>query len=259
MIRIFYFIVISVLASSCVTQKDVIYLQEQKAGELVNTKMPPYYLKTNDVLSVRVISAEPLIANQFNTIPTGTGGGGGGFFNANPGNLFLQGYTIDENGDISMPLIGKVNVRKMTIDQAEQEVQKRINEYVKNATVLLRMVSFRVTVLGEVRNPGHFYIFNRQATIFDGLGMAGDINTFGNRKEVKLIRQTLEGTEIVKVDLRDPDLLRSQYYYLAPNDAVYVEPMKAQTVRNNFVIIGTVSSVLTSVILLYNFIDRLNN
>lgn len=257
--RFFHLFIIIVLASSCVTQRDVIYLQDQKSGDLANTKMQPYYLKTNDVLSVRVLHQDPTLSNQFNTMMVGLAGGGGNFNNADPGNLFLQGYTIDDNGDITMPNIGKVQVRKLTVDQAQEMIQRRLDEYLKNATVLVRMVSFRVTVLGEVRNPGQFYIFNRQATIFDGLGMAGDILAFGNRQEVKVIRQRQEGSEIVKLDLRDPKLLESPYYYLAPNDAIYVEPLGAQTIRNNFIIVGTVSSALTAVILLYNFIERLSN
>jgi polysaccharide biosynthesis/export protein len=258
MIRGFYFFAFLLFASSCITQKDVLYLQNTRTGDFATAAAPPYYLKTNDVLSVRVISPSPEISNIFNTMPMGMagGGGGGGFMNADPGNLFLQGYSLDENGEISMPTIGKVMVRNMTVDQAQQVIQQRINEYVKNSTVLVRMVSFRITVLGEVRTPGHFYIFNRQATLFDGLGMAGDINPFGNRKSVNLVRQTQEGSEIIKLDLRDPKLLQSKYYYLSPNDAIYVEPLGAQTARNNFVLIGTVSAVLTTAILLFRFISE---
>ena len=247
------------MISACVTQKDVVYLQDQMSGDVVNTNRPPYYLKTNDVLSVRVLHQDPALSNQFNTTMIGMGGGGGNFMNADPGNLFLQGYTIDDDGDITMPNIGKVQVRNLTVDQAQELVQRRLDEYLKNATVMVRMVSFRVTVLGEVRNPGHFYVFNRQASILDALGMAGDILPFGNRKEVKVIRQRQAGTEIVKLDLRDPDVLKSPFYYLAPNDAIYVEPLNAQTIRNNFVIVGTVSSALTAVILLYNLIERLGS
>lgn len=256
MIRIFCLIALSVMVSSCLTHRDVVYLQKRnlstKASEVVNAPKPAYALQTNDVLSIKVVSAQPELTNQFNTIVTTTG-----FFNADPASLFLQGYSVDANGDITMPTIGKISVKNLTIEQAQQLIQTKLDEYVRNATALVNLVSFRVTVLGEVARPGQFYVFNRQTTIFDALGMAGDLNVLGNRKKVKLIRQTPEGSEVILLDLRDPDLLTSRYYYLAPNDAIYIEPSKAQIIRSNLVLAGAVSSGLTAIVLLFNFIADL--
>jgi polysaccharide export outer membrane protein len=118
------------------------------------------------------------------------------------------------------------------------------------------MISFKVTVLGEVNNPGYHYVYNNQLTILEALGLAGDLTNFASRKNVKLVRQVPRGSEVVLLDLRDPNLLKSKYFFLMPNDVVYVEPLKARSKRLNLELLTLVFSAATTAILILNYVNN---
>jgi polysaccharide export outer membrane protein len=119
----------------------------------------------------------------------------------------------------------------------------------------VKLVSFKITVLGEVNSPGYRYIFNNQATILEGLGLAGDLSENGNRKRIKLVRQVPTGSEVVMVDLTDPKILTSKYYYLMPNDVIYVEPLRAQSKRSNLALMTLFFSAVTTTVLVLNYFE----
>ncbi len=98
---------------------------------------------------------------------------------ASPANFYMDGYTINPEGKITVPVIGEVSVKDMTIEEAQAAVQKSADKYLTKAIVIVKLTSFKVTVLGEVKNPGYYYVFNSQATILEGLGMAGDLTPVG--------------------------------------------------------------------------------
>jgi len=153
--------------------------------------------------------------------------------------------------------VGTVPVVGLTVDQVEALVQQKVGRFASGANVMVKLVSFKITVLGEVRAPGRYFVYNGQANVLEALGLAGDLNEFGNRQNVKLVRQTDKGSEVVLLDLTDPALLRSPYYYLLPNDALYVEPLKARTSRGNANNLGIVFAGLSTLVLLLGYI-RLN-
>jgi len=126
----------------------------------------------------------------------------------------------------------------------------------KNATVVTKLISYKITVLGEVNNPGYHYVYNNQATLLEALGLAGDLTIFASRKNVKLIRTVPQGTEVVLLDLKDPNLLKSKYFYLMPNDVVYVEPLRARSKRSNLENLTLLFSAITTAILILNYIDN---
>ncbi|NJO02073.1 MAG: hypothetical protein HC880_10590 [Bacteroidia bacterium] len=109
-------------------------------------------------------------------------------------------------------------------------------------------------MLGEVNRPGHYPIFNDQVTLFEALSLAGDLKEFANARQIKLIRQKPEGVAVVLLDITDDDILMSPYYYLLPNDILYVEPLKAQVRRTNLPLLGAVFSGVSTLVLLLNFI-----
>jgi len=147
-----------------------------------------------------------------------------------------------------MPTVGKILVKNLTVSAIQELIQSKVNEYLNDATVSVRLVSFKITVLGTVTKPGYYYFYNGQVTLLEALGEAGDLTPLANRKNLKLIRQTSEGSEVVLLDLNDPNLLKSKYYYLLPNDVIYVEPLKAGTQRSNLVPIATAISALVLVL-----------
>ncbi|HLT71500.1 MAG TPA: polysaccharide biosynthesis/export family protein [Cyclobacteriaceae bacterium] len=250
--------IVLAVSSSCYYNKRMVYFQNKDFSESFATPIrnqpTQYRLRPNDILSVKVKSStEAGISDIFNITPSTN------FFNVDAGNVYLQGYSIDSEGAITLPILGRVVVKDLTVEETQNLIQAEANKYLNNATVIVKLVSFKITVLGEVNAPGYYYAFNNQLTLPEGLGLARDLTERGNRRKVKLIRQTPTGSEVVLLNLNDPDLLKSKYYYLMPNDVLYVEPFKANTGRSNAQLLTLVFSGLTTAILVLNYIDDNRN
>jgi polysaccharide biosynthesis/export protein len=246
----------AILVSSCYYNKKLVYLQDDSFSEsqpkLIENVRSTYSLQPNDILSVKVKSStDANVSDLFNITTTSQAA-----TFISPGNLFLEGYFVDSDGNLTLPIIGTFSVKGLTIEQARDTIQSKADRYLKNATVIVKLISFKVTVLGEVRNPGYHYVYNNQVTILEALGLAGDLTSVANRKNIKLIRQTQTGSEVVLLDLTDPTLLKSKYFYLLPNDALYVEPLKARSSRLNLENLALVFSAATTAILILNYLDN---
>ncbi|ELR68500.1 Polysaccharide export outer membrane protein [Fulvivirga imtechensis AK7] len=232
----------------------MIYLQDEsfsgQRAKLVQNQKKPYRIQPNDIISVKVKSASNTeLSDIFNVSPYM-----GPVFIA-PGNLYLEGYSVNDEGQITLPVIGTVTVKGLTLEEVQQMIQGNAQQYLNNATVIVKLLSFKITVLGEVKNPGYHYVFNNQVTILEALGLAGDLTQFGNRKNIKLIRQHPEGNQVVLVDLTDPKILQSEYFYLMPNDVLYVEPLKATVKRTNLDLLSLLFSAATTTILILSYIE----
>ena len=245
-------LLVPMLLGACVAQQQLPYLQGKdystRAAVQVDNQRQAYRLQTGDVLSIKVQSVQPALNDMFNVTS------GQYIQNGDPGNLFASGYSVDEAGSITLPTVGRLKVGGLTVEETQLLVQKEVARFMREANVVVKLTSFKLTILGEVRAPGRYFVYNSQATVLEALGMAGDLTEFGSRTNVKLIRQTPKGSEVVLLDLTDPELLRSKYYYLLPNDALYVEPMKARTARGNANNLGLVFGGLSTIILLLSFI-----
>ncbi|KAA9339263.1 polysaccharide export protein [Hymenobacter busanensis] len=254
-LRFCLYLLAGALLGGCVSQRNLPYLQSSeystRAAVAVPNAVQPYRLQPNDVVSVRVQSAQPTLNDIFNVVDTRA------MFSGDPGNMFLAGYNIDAQGQINLPTVGKVKVQGLTVDETQAIIQQQVNRFVRDANVLVKLLSFKITVLGEVRNPGRYFVYSGQASLLEALGMAGDLTEFGNRRNVKLIRQTASGSEVTLLDLTSPALLASPNYYLLPNDALYVEPMKARTSRGNAANLGLVFAGISAVVLILNYIKVL--
>lgn len=241
------------LLSSCYYNKSLVYLQDRHFSEkkvtTVENKRTSYLLQPADILSVQIkSSAEKEVSGMFN-ISTQN------MMMANPGTLFLEGYSIDASGKITMPILGELMVKGLTIEEAQQFIKSNANQYFNNPIVIVKLISFKVTVLGEVKNPGYYYIYNNQATALEALGMAGDLTNFGNRRNVKLLRQRASGTDVVLLDLTNADLLKSEYFFLKPGDVLYVEPLKARAKRTNLELLTVVFTAMTTAVLIYSYVN----
>ncbi|MFD2515329.1 polysaccharide biosynthesis/export family protein [Pontibacter locisalis] len=250
--KILCYLLLSIVITSCISKKELVYMQNERLKEntptLYNTSYQEYELQPNDVLSIKVLSVQPELTEQFNIINPNNAFGISG-----PSSLYLSGYSINKEGNIRLPILGDVKVAGLTPQQAEERVQRDLDKYINDATVVLKLISFKISVLGEVRNPGHFYVYNEQANLLEGLSMAGDLTQGASRENLKLIRQKPGGSEIVLLDLKDPNLVQSQYYYLKPNDVLYVEPRKTQIKRENLVIVSAALGVISTAALFLNF------
>lgn len=224
---------------------------KESAPTSISGTYQPYQLQINDVLSVKVQSHEPEISNIYNIIPPSSA-----FGFADPGTMFLSGYTIDEEGHVNLPNVGKLKVAGLTVSQTQELIQRSIARYINDATVVVKLISFRVSVLGEVQRPGQFYIYNERATILEALSMAGDLNRGANRENIKLVRQTSTGSDVILIDLKDPNLVQSKYYYMQPNDVLYVEPTEELIKRDNLVGLNVVSlalGVISTAVVILNY------
>ena len=137
-------------------------------------------------------------------------------------------YIVNSRGDISFPQLGTLHVAGMTTEQLQADLMSRISKWVEDPTVSVRLLNYRVNVLGEVNRPGAILVNANRYTILDALADAGDMTPYGERQDVLLIREENGNQKRVLLDITSSDLLTSEYYYLQPNDYIYVKPNKVR-------------------------------
>jgi len=212
------------LFTSCISQNKVKLLQEQNAKEATadyaNSKNTTYRLQVGDYLYIEVFSVDPKTSKFFQTDFPDL---------MNPTYLYLKSYCVDEFGFINFSFMDKLYVKDLTVVEVRDQIQKSLNEYFKESTVVVKLVNFEVSVIGEVNTPGSFTVYKDQVNLFQAIGLAGGLKDFGNPKKVKLVRQTQTGSHMILMDLSDSKILESPYFYMQPNDIVYVEPLNAKS------------------------------
>ncbi|MEN8225250.1 MAG: polysaccharide biosynthesis/export family protein [Bacteroidota bacterium] len=239
------------LTASCTRPlKEITYLHGIETGQVYPDSLTPdaYLIRPNDHLYIVVLGDDPLHTAFFNLTEATR--------NSYGSSLELITYTVDEKGYISFPQLGEIFVKNKTVLQVQEEMAEKVTDYIEGTSIQVKLVDRTITVLGEVSKPGVQTVYKNQLTIFEALGTAGDINDWGDYRDVKLFRQTDAGKEIVALDLTDPELIHSEYYYILPNDVIYVEPSSRvfgyKTL--NFVSIFTLSlSMVTTILLLITF------
>ncbi len=169
----------------------------------------------------------------------------------------MQTYLIDKNGYIEFPVLGSLAIARLTRLEATALIKEKLDEYLTDPIVTIRLVNFNITVLGEVNNPGTFTIQDEKVSLTEALGLAGDLTIFGNRKNVLLTREVDGQKKFAVFDLTSAKVLASQNYYLAQNDVLYIEPNKARINSsrfnpNNGTIISAVAVLSTIAIILIN-------
>jgi len=217
------FWLVLLLATSCSTPiQELIYLNGIETGQTYSNGPIPdeYRIQSNDQLFIQVISDDPLNAAFLNLVSTQ---GSMGSMGSSANSLELITFLVDEQGKISYPELGEIIVKDLTTGQVRDLIKKEVDEYLESASVFVKLVNRTVTVLGEVNQPGQKLMVKNQLTIFEALGAAGDITDWGNRQNVKLIREIPEGKHIEELNLTDPQLIFSPYYYILPHDVIYVE------------------------------------
>ncbi len=249
----FLVIILLVIVSACVPHKRMVYLQETAEDQdTLKFTRPEYRIKGGDILHIRVLTLDEESFVTFNNID----GRGGTSYSSreNQISVYLHGYTVSEEGCITMPVIGEVEVAGLTAEEAKNHLQEIIDDYLVGATVIVKIANFSVTILGEVRRPGNYYVYDNRYTIMDVIGQAGDLTEFGNRK-VNIIRQTEDGAIFTVLDITDREAVTSEFYYLQPDDLVYVQPHRVKRLGFREFPFGVLFSAVTTLILLLNFIN----
>ncbi len=223
------------LLASCQAYKKVPYLQDPEVvGQAVQQEtLYDAKIMPKDQLTVVVSCTNPELAAPFNL----TGAGSAGMTAGNSQSASQssqQTYLVDNEGNINFPVLGALKVGGLTKKEVEQMVMEKLKPYIKeNPIVTVRMVNYKISVLGEVARPGTFTISNEKVNLLEALAMAGDMTIYGIRDNVKLIREGADGKQqIITLDLNKAETLLSPYYWLQQNDIVYVTPNKAKA-RNS--------------------------
>lgn len=210
--------------SSCGSRKNMVYLQPDSTQLISAYEQYIPKIQKNDILTIAVTAADPKVTAPFNPVST-----------MNTSNLtqsvdmaLRPTYTVDNNGDITLPMLGKVHVAGLTRIEAIEKIRAELNQYIKDPGVNMNFNNFRISVLGEVARPGSFILPTERITVLEALGMAGDLTIRGVRENVTLIREIDGQKTIHRLDLTKQEILNSPYYYLVQNDVIYVEPNKSQ-------------------------------
>jgi polysaccharide export outer membrane protein len=165
--------------------------------------------------------------------------------------------VVDFEGNIDFPVVGKIKISGLKRSEATQLLKSKLEPYVQNPTILFKILNYKITVLGDVRNPGTFTIPNEKVTIFEAIGIAGDLLITGKRNNVKVIRESDTGRKEFIVDLTSSDVFNSPVFYLQQNDLVYVEPNRSK-INSSIINTSNVSLVLSSVSVLLTIIFLFN-
>jgi polysaccharide biosynthesis/export protein len=249
-------LLILLLAASCVPYKDFVYLQPALLHEndtLYKYQRLNYHIQPADLIYVNVKSMDKDVDELFSN--TTASSSAQSTISGN-GMLYIKSYSVDKDGLIKLPVIGPVMVGGLNIDEARKLLQERAEVYLKSPTIDVKLVSFKISVLGEVKAPGSITVYNDQANILEVIAQAGDITYYGNRKKVLLVRNTKDGSFTYNLDLTRRDVINSDKFYLQPNDIIYVEPLRSTIVRTRISdyspVIALVTSTATLIILIYS-------
>lgn len=215
-----------VLLGSCSSGKDVPYFQNIDEISLAGSKgLYDAKIMPKDMLTITVSTTDPAAAAPFNLSVGNTVGASGQLSNG-AGNL--QGYLVDNDGNINFPVIGHMHVQGMTKSQCQDMIREKLLPYMaatENPIVTVRMSSYRVTVTGEVNRPGVIPVSTEKMSIVEALAQAGDLTVYGKRDNIMLIREDETGQKkMVRLNMNDANLINSPYYYLQQNDIIYVQP-----------------------------------
>lgn len=248
---LYILLLISILFASCIPVKDLVYLQDKESSDNQTTvssvQSKPYRLQVNDILSVNIKAIDPKLVSIFSSSQSSAGGTTS--VNKSESGLYFDGFTVDDHGNIRMPILGDINVIGYTLEEVRIKIEKKLlEEYFKaeaNIFVTVKLAGFRYTINGEVGSTGTKTLFQEHVNIMEAIANAGDITIVGNRKAVTVIRQTPTGVQMNDIDLTDVNVMKSPYYYLQPNDYIYVKPLKQKTWGTGQIGIQSIGTIIT--------------
>ena len=216
-------LVLLLIIQGCTPMSKITYLNDSQSGEWDVSPIPPkHHLEIGDILMVRVISRNEESNNLFN-LESNTNSANSVLTAAN---LYLNGFTISQEGTIDIPNVGEVFVLNQTLEEAETTISLKAEEFLINPFVIVKLANFQFTVLGEINAPGNYPVYKEGLTIYDAIAMSGGINDYGNLKKIKIVRSEKNKKQIYNVDLTSSNILTSDFFYLRNNDLIYVQPIK---------------------------------
>jgi polysaccharide export outer membrane protein len=235
----------SYLLTSCVAHKDIVYFQGQpqqksKINEVINQ---PYHLQTDDILHIDLKAADENLVSVFqnNVTPQSNS-------QINMGNIYFNGYSIDKEGFISIPYLGKINVLGLTTDEVSEKIKGGLSKFFKDTSgifVQVKLAGFKYTIIGEVGSTGTKILYQNSVNIIEAIANAGDINITGNKRTVEILRPTVDGVDKYVVDLTHIGVFNAEMFYLQPNDIINVPPLRQKSYGTGTTGVQTLTTVIS--------------
>jgi polysaccharide biosynthesis/export protein len=250
-----------ILTTSCVSQRKLAYLNnlpETNGEEYFTMEIPNYKIQPRDILyiSVRAMNPDGAITDFLS----------GGRASASSSSMqyessqFISGYDVDSKGNIILPVIGEVKIEGFTLEELRDSLQVKFIKNFPNSTVECKLLSFKFTVIGEIKVPGTYINYNNYLTVLEAIGRAGGIGDYGRRDRILVVRPVDGGTRTFRLNLHDKNILSSEAYFLLPNDVIIIEPESKKIFNMNMptfsFIFTSVTSAITTTLLLINFLRK---
>jgi polysaccharide biosynthesis/export protein len=241
--------------NSCRNVKDLTLIRDIENEEIIKS-IPSVDLEHNlqigDILYISIKSNNPEVNLLFNPESNMEANTYGSYQKwDSPSGAYLYGNEIDKDGKINLPMLGKITVSGIPVSQVESVIQKKADEYLKDAIVKVKLLNFKITVVGEVSRPGVYYNYNNSITVVQALAMASGGTDFSSIKKVVVVRPVPEGNKSFLLDLRSKDIFLSEAFYLQPNDYVVVQPDKNKNIQLNAALYSMVISSISLMLLTY--------
>ena len=224
--NLIYYLILLLTMFSCKPKENMVYMEKEKNIAESKINQAVFYgthIQSGDVLEIKVTAFDENAVRPFNLYSMNNSSSPGQL-SGQTAQLAPQVYLVDNEGFIYFPVIGKLYIKGMTLAQLRADLEKRLLTYLAEPLVSIKQLNFNVTVLGEVKNPGQHTSASDKITILQALGLAGDMTDFGNRTNVKLIREIDGVSKTFTIDFTNKNITNSPYYYMQQNDVLYVEP-----------------------------------
>ncbi len=254
----FLFLTGVILVSSCTSQEKLAYLNnlpETGGTETFPMEIPDYKIQHRDILYITIKAMTP--DGTITDFLSPSDRTSGTYIQSEAGQ-YLYGYDVNNDGNILLPVLGSINVKELTLDEARSVIQRAADNLFNNSIVECKLLSYKFTVIGEVRTPGTYINYNNYLTVLEAVGRAGGVNDYGRRDKLLVVRPFKGGTKTFTLNLQDKAILSSEAYFLLPNDIVIVEPEAKKIFNLNLptfsFILTSVTSLLTTTLLLINYL-----
>jgi polysaccharide biosynthesis/export protein len=226
------FILVLIILTSCSTKKDILYFNTVASNQQDQVVFSPGKIQSNDILSILISSSSSELAALYN-------------LNQSPNSF--TGYLVSNEGTITLPVLGEIKASSLTLKDLEKMLVKKLKDenHLTNPIVTVRLMNAKFTVLGEVNKPGTYNFSEENISVLQALGYAGDLTINGVRKDILIIREENNNKTYAKIDLTSKDWFNSPYYYIKPNDVIYVNPNGAKVKSAGYV--GSLGNFLTIV------------
>lgn len=233
-----------VLATGCATKEDIYYIQDANDKAVGDILYESSQIQPNDILKITVESSDPSAVIPYNR-------GNSNAISSSIQLMQLDGYLVSVNNTINFPVLGEISTRDYTTTQLANHIKNILKNgsHLSDPSVNIRLVNAKVTILGEVNQPGTYNFTEYNISLFQALGYAGDLTINGKREDVLITREVNGVRKVTHIDLTSADFMKSSFYYIKPNDLIIVNPNKPKVASSGFVgNVGTVATVISLVL-----------